>query len=127
MPAGIASERIIDRLTARIQPEILADASRMTHIANRCPAMMSRLSRRSIHENGGWMGRDPDAPPAEASNRRRLTVFLPTLMVALAVSLAIVWLRPAEYRATARVEITPGTTAAPNAPSAPITNSGPEP
>jgi polysaccharide biosynthesis transport protein len=73
------------------------------------------------------MGRDPDTPPAEASNRRRLTVFLPTLMVALAVSLAIVWLRPAEYRATARVEITPGTTAAPNAPSAPITNSGPEP
>jgi uncharacterized protein involved in exopolysaccharide biosynthesis len=40
------------------------------------------------------------------------------LIVALVVSLGYVWLRPAEYRATAQVEITPGTTAAPSAPAA---------
>ncbi len=39
-------------------------------------------------------------------------------MIALAVSLAYVWSRPPEYRATARVEITPGSTAAPSAPTA---------
>ncbi len=41
-------------------------------------------------------------------NRRRLLVFLGTLSVALGVSLAYTWLRPAEYRAVARLEITPG-------------------
>jgi len=63
---------------------------------------------------------DPDIPRAHPSNRRRLAVFLPTLIVALVASLAYVWLRPAEYRATARIEITPATTAAPAAPTAPI-------
>ena len=41
------------------------------------------------------------------SNRRRLLVFLGTLAVALAVSLVFTWLRQPEYRASARVEITP--------------------
>lgn len=42
------------------------------------------------------------------ANRRRFRVFLGTLLVALAISLSYTFLRPAEYRATARVEITPG-------------------
>lgn len=42
------------------------------------------------------------------ANRRRFQVFLGTLLVALAISLSYTFLRPAEYRATARLEITPG-------------------
>ena len=48
-------------------------------------------------------------PAATQSNQRRLRVFLGTLTVALGVSIAVTWLRPPEYRATARLEITPGT------------------
>jgi succinoglycan biosynthesis transport protein ExoP len=88
--------------------------------------MMSRASHRPIRESGAWIGRDVGASRVDRSNRRRLIVFLPTLVVALVASLGYVWLRPAEYRATARIEITPGTTAAPNAPNAPIMNSEPE-
>lgn len=53
------------------------------------------------------------------SNRRRLRVFLGTLTVALGVSLAFTWLRPPEYRASARLEITPGvgSVTSPPAPS----------
>ena len=47
-------------------------------------------------------------PAATHGNRRRLRVFLGTLTVALGVSLAVTWLRPPEYRAVARLEITPG-------------------
>jgi len=47
-------------------------------------------------------------PAATQSNQRRLRVFLGTLTVALGVSLAVTWLRPPEYRAVARIEITPG-------------------
>ena len=43
----------------------------------------------------------------ERTNRRRLLVFLGTLTIALVVSLAFTWLRPPEYRASARLEITP--------------------
>ncbi len=42
------------------------------------------------------------------TNRRRLRVFLGTLVVALALSLGFTWLRPAEYRASAVLEIVPG-------------------
>ena len=45
---------------------------------------------------------------AERTNRRRLRVFLGTLSVALALSLAFTWLRPAEYRSAAMLEILPG-------------------
>ena len=41
------------------------------------------------------------------ANRRRLRSFLSVFLVALAVGLAWNFLRPAEYRATARLEITP--------------------
>ena len=67
--------------------------------------MTLRAGHRSIHENGGWFGPRPDALRAHSSNRRRFVVFLTTLIVALAVSVTFVWLRLAEYRATARVEI----------------------
>ena len=52
----------------------------------------------------------PDFPWAAAkqSNRRRLRVFLGTLIVALGISLAFTWLRTPEYRASARLDITPG-------------------
>ena len=88
--------------------------------------MNLRASHRSIRDEGSWIGPPPDAPRAHASNRRRLVVFLTTLIVALGASITYVWLRPAEYRATARVEITPATTTAPNASSTPIVNSQPE-
>jgi len=64
-------------------------------------------SHRSVHDSGGWVGLPPDAPRAHRSNRRRLAVFLATLLIALGASLLFVWLRPAEYRATARIEIMP--------------------
>ena len=70
-----------------------------------------------------------DFPRAEAtqSNRRRLRVFLGTLTVALGVSLAFTWLRPPEYRASARLEITPGvgSVTSPLAPSS--TTASPQP
>jgi len=79
--------------------------------------MLPRI-RHSIRESRGWLEQDPGAPRAHPSNRRRLAVFLPTLVAALVASLGYVWLRAPEYRATARVEITPASTAAPAAPSA---------
>ena len=60
--------------------------------------------------------------PTEQANRRRLFVFLVSFAVALAIGLSFTWLRPAEYRASARLEISPGAPAPPAArglPSAP--------
>ena len=57
--------------------------------------------------SGTWLRSASDLPTAQRSNRRRLRVFLGTLVVALLVSLAYTWLRPAEYRAAARLEIMP--------------------
>jgi len=54
-----------------------------------------------------WVRHDVPWPAMNQSNRRRLYVFLGTLAVALAASLGYTWLRPAEYRASARLEITP--------------------
>jgi len=56
---------------------------------------------------------------AERTNRRRLLVFLGTLTIAMVVSLAFTWLRPPEYRASARLEITPavGSAASGSAPT----------
>ncbi len=48
------------------------------------------------------------ATDASRANRRRLRVFLGTLIVALTGSLAYTFLRAPEYRATARLDITPG-------------------
>jgi uncharacterized protein involved in exopolysaccharide biosynthesis len=54
---------------------------------------------------------DP-ADIARRSNRRRLAVFLFVFSVTLAAGLAWNLLRPAEYRATARVQVTPGSVTA---------------
>src|SRR5262245_17538888 len=64
-------------------------------------------------------------PAATLSNRRRLRVFLATLIAALGVSLAFTWLRPPEYRASARVDITPGSGSLAAAPA--TTSVGNEP
>lgn len=48
--------------------------------------------------------------PGQA-NRRKLRVFLATLAVALIITLGFTWLRAPEYRASARLEITPSTAA----------------
>ena len=61
----------------------------------------------------------------QRSNRRRLRVFLATLIVALAVTLAYTFLRSPIYRASARIEITPAGAAPSTAPSLVI--AGPEP
>ena len=80
--------------------------------------MWYRIRQRSIPENGGWLGENAGAPRADPSNRRRLVVFLATLVIALAGSLSYVWMRPPEYRASARIEIVPATTTAPAAANA---------
>ena len=64
----------------------------------------------------------PDRHAARASgvrraNRRRLAVFLGVFVVAAAVGLAWCFLRPAEYRATSRLQVTPAA-ASPTAESA---------
>src|SRR4029077_201420 len=86
------------------------------HRKNLTPPMLSRI-RHSIHANGGWLAQEPSSPSARRANRRRLFVFLGTLVASLAVSLTYVWIRPPEYRASARVEITPAAAPAPGAAS----------
>lgn len=56
---------------------------------------------------------------ARRSNRRRLTVFLVVFAVTLVPGLAWNLLRPGEYRANARVQITAGTVSARAEPAAP--------
>ena len=53
---------------------------------------------------------------AEQANRRRLRVFLGTLTLGLALSLGFTWLRPAEYRSSALLEITPAAKSSGSAP-----------
>ncbi|MCU0259056.1 MAG: hypothetical protein MUF56_08535 [Solirubrobacteraceae bacterium] len=55
---------------------------------------------------------------ARRGNRRRLAVFLGTLAITAIPALAWVYLQPAEYRATALVQIDPGALAAPVPPPA---------
>src|SRR5207245_3439954 len=55
-----------------------------------------------------WTSHDPfvsEGSPARRGNRRRAKVFVITLVVLLTTSLAYTWLRPAEYRASARISI----------------------
>ncbi|HVN36485.1 MAG TPA: tyrosine-type recombinase/integrase [Casimicrobiaceae bacterium] len=90
--------------------------------------MLSRIRHRSIHDDGDWLGENPSSLRAHPANRRRLVVFLATLVTGLVASLGYVWLRPPEYRAAARIEITPATMTAPAAaPAANVPAAGPEP
>src|SRR5436309_4623437 len=81
-------------------------------------------------------GRDQQmrsAPPQflptleQRANRRRLHVFLGTLAVALVVSLGFTFLRSAEYRTSARIEITPGSGTLPSASVASSTSNSAKP
>src|SRR5512139_2442319 len=80
------------------------------------PAGNHPPSGRVIERHRGIGGRatgeeprgDKVAPPAQRANRRRLRVFLGVLVVAGAASLFWNYSRPAEYRASARVQINPG-------------------
>ena len=78
---------------------------------------------------GRSLGGEGFAPSvARVANRRRLRVFLGTLVVALIVSLAYTFLRPAVYRASARLEITPAAAAPASMPTqTQISIAGPEP
>ena len=71
---------------------------------------------RSIDLEHGELGRSA----TERANRRRLTVFLSVFCVVSVSGLAFDFLRPAEYRVTSRLQITPASYVAPSdAPTAP--------
>ena len=80
------------------------------------PAGKNPPSGRVIERQRGIGGRSTGeeprgakvAPPAQRANRRRLLVFLGVLVVAGTASLIYNYSRPAEYRASARVQINPG-------------------
>ena len=69
---------------------------------------MAPRSRGDGVESAGF-GYPPFVPsPTARANRRRLLVFIGVFVAVAAVGLGYTFLRPAEYRATARIEITPG-------------------
>ena len=63
------------------------------------------------------------ASPTERANRRRLLVFLGVFIAACVVSLAYTFARPAEYRAAARVQITPAAPLEPASGPVPVPES----
>jgi uncharacterized protein involved in exopolysaccharide biosynthesis len=67
------------------------------------------------------------ASPTARANRRRLVVFAGVFLVVAAAGLSYTFLRPAEYRATARVQITPGSANLPAGPPAGATSDAPKP
>jgi succinoglycan biosynthesis transport protein ExoP len=77
------------------------------------------LPFRALHADRiGRAGARPEfLQESQRANRRRLRVFLGTLVAALLISIGFVWSRPAEYRASADLVITPGTTSAEPAPT----------
>jgi succinoglycan biosynthesis transport protein ExoP len=86
--------------------------------------MTSPHSRGWSNHSGPEIHHDTPPPTSAQGNRRRLRVFLGTLAVALALSLGYTLLRPAEYRATSRLEITPAVVAVPSGrPSVPVADS----
>ena len=80
----------------------------------RTPAML-RFSRGRNNPNGDAVREHYLSTTTASANRRRLVVFAGTLAVALAIGLCYTWLRPAEYRTSARVDITPGSGSLPGA------------
>jgi hypothetical protein len=91
------------------------------------PKVTTQPLHRALHQRGGWLRRGRDLSRPDPSNRRRRIVFLATLVAALAVSLGYTWLRPAEYRASARIEITPAAAPAPAPPAPGTSGAGPAP
>jgi len=71
------------------------------------PPLLKFRSSHGWHDQAGdRVQADFVRTTAEQTNRRRRRVFLGTLTIALALSLAFTWLRPPEYRATALLQIT---------------------
>src|SRR5262245_52323429 len=71
-------------------------------------ASMKEIAPGEDVDSAGF-ARPPFLPSSTArANRRRLLVFLSVFVVSAAAALSYTFLRPAEYRATARIEITPG-------------------
>jgi succinoglycan biosynthesis transport protein ExoP len=93
--------------------------------------VQSLVALRSFRERNGqggaWVRQEFSLPAANRSNRRRLGVFLGTLAVALVTCLGYTWLRPAEYRASARLEITPAIGAVPSESTASSAPESPRP
>ena len=77
---------------------------------------MILFPRQQNRQDGAWIGDDFSRSPTSQANRRRARVFLGVLTVALVISLGFTWLRAAEYRASARLEITPATDSARSEP-----------
>ena len=87
------------------------------------------FARESNKQGGAWVRDDYPLPAIHRANRRRLFVFLATLAAGLIIGLAYTWLRPAEYRASARLEITPGTgspAVLSTTPAGPVESAAPE-
>jgi uncharacterized protein involved in exopolysaccharide biosynthesis len=67
---------------------------------------------RSAVSNGTYARSTADLPllasPTQSANRRKLVVFLAVFALASVLSLTYTFIRPAEYRASARVQIDPG-------------------
>ncbi|HRP96948.1 MAG TPA: tyrosine-type recombinase/integrase [Rhodocyclaceae bacterium] len=61
----------------------------------------------ALFEGNGQFGASPQGSPTSRANRRRLIVFLSVFVALAAVGLTWNFLRPAQYRADARIEITP--------------------
>lgn len=88
----------------------------------------------SSFDTSDW-GRSLDSSPGgplgsvtERANRRRLIVFLGVFCVACAAGLAYDFLRPAEYRASSRLQITPASYVAPSdAPTVPANTAPSDP
>jgi len=80
--------------------------------------MALKISRERNDVDGPWVRGEFSRTPTNRANRRRLRVFVGTLAVCLAIGLTFTWLRPAEYRASAHLEITPGSASAPAEPPA---------
>lgn len=70
---------------------------------------MILFPRQQNRQDSAWIGDDFSRSPTSQANRRRARVFLGVLTAALVISLGFTWLRAAEYRASARLEITPAT------------------
>ena len=70
------------------------------------PPLKLRVSREWQSQTGDRVPPNFLPSAAEQTNRRRRRVFLGTLTIALALSLAFTWLRSPEYRATALLQIT---------------------
>ena len=79
--------------------------------------MAFRFPRELNEQGGAWARHDYPPSTTHQANRRRLYVFLGTLAAALVIGLGFIWLRPAEYRASAHLEIYPATSSGPAEPA----------